>query len=107
MSRGKKFSEEELDFIKVNALVMTIAQIAKSLNRNYFSIHKKMMSMGINKNHIFTASEDFIIRQMYGKFSAKAIATQIGVDEESIYNRCKKIGLKKYVTAKRNNPITA
>lgn len=91
MSRGKHFSEKEIEFIKVNALVMSATEIAKTLGRNYWAIHRKMQEMGISKNHIFTANEDFIIRQMYGKYSAKAIATKIGVDENAIYNRCKKL----------------
>ena len=65
MSRGKHFSAEEIEFIKVNALVMTITEIAKKLNRNYWAIHRKMKEMGISKSHVFTADEDFIIRRMY------------------------------------------
>ena len=95
MSRGKHFSEEELQFIKVNALVMSAKEIAEKLGRNYFAIHRKMVSMGVMKSHVFTANDDFVIRQMYGKFSAKVIATKLGVDENAIYNRCKKLKLKK------------
>lgn len=95
MSRGKHFSAEEIEFIKVNALVMTTTEIAKQLNRNYWAIHRKMKEMGISKSHVFTADEDFIIRRMYGKYPIKAIATKIGVDENAIYNRCKKLKLTK------------
>lgn len=95
MSRGKHFSAEEIEFIKVNALVMTTTEIAKQLNRNYWAIYRKMQELGISKSHTFTANEDFIIKQMYGKYSAKVIATKIGVDENSIYNRCKKLKLTK------------
>lgn len=95
MSRGKHFSKEEIEFIKVNALVKSTSEIAKALGRNYWSIHRKMHEMGITNNHVFTANEDFIIRQMYGKYSAKAIATKIGVDENAIYNRCKKLKITK------------
>lgn len=95
MSRGKHFSAEEIEFIKVNALVMSTTEIAKSLGRNYWAVHRKMQDMGISKSHTFTANEDFIIKQMYGKYSAKVIATKIGVDENSIYNRCKKLKLTK------------
>ena len=95
MSRGKHFSAEEIEFIKVNALIMTVAEIAKALGRNYWAIHRKMQEIGISKSHVFTADEDFVIRQMYGKFPAKTIATKIGVDENAIYNRCKKLKLTK------------
>lgn len=97
MSRGKHFTQEEIEFIKVNSLVMSIKEIATKLGRNYWAVHRKMQELGICKNHVFTANEDFIIRQMYGKYSAKTIATKIGVDENAIYNRCKKFNLKKEV----------
>lgn len=95
MSRGKHFSAEEIEFIKVNALVMSTTDIANALGRNYWAVHRKMQEMGISKSHTFTANEDFIIKQMYGRYSAKVIATKIGVDENSIYNRCKKLKLTK------------
>lgn len=95
MSRGKHFSEKEIEFIKINGLVMSASKIAKALGRNYWSIHRKMQELGISKNHLFTADEDFIIRQMYGKFPAKTIATKLGVDMNAIYNRCKKLKLPK------------
>lgn len=95
MSKGKHFTTEEREFIKVNALVMTTQQIANALGRNYWSIHRVLQSLGVKKNHVFTPNEDFIIKQMYGKFSAKVIATKIGVDEEAIYNRIKKLNIRK------------
>ena len=95
MSRGKHFTKQELEYIKVNALLMSIKDIANALGRNYWAIHRKMQELGISKNHTFTANDDFIIRQMYGKYSAKVIATRIGVDELAIYNRCKKLKLTK------------
>lgn len=95
MSRGKHFSPEELEFIKVNALVMNTQQIASALGRNYWSIHRQLQSLGVKKNHSFTPNEDFIIKQMYGRYSAKVIATKLGIDEEAVYNRAKKLKLRK------------
>lgn len=93
MSRGKHFSQEEIEFLKVNALVMTTKELADKLERNYWAVHRKLQAMGVIKNHVFTADEDFIIKRMYGKYTAKVIATKIGVDENAIYNRCKKLKL--------------
>lgn len=95
MSRKPRFTQEELDFIKVNSLVMSPHDIAKALGRNYWAVHRHLHSMVGHRNHIFTANEDFVIRKMYGCCSAKAIATKLGVDENSIYNRIKKLGIKK------------
>lgn len=94
MSRGKHFTEKEIEYLKVNSLVMSTKELADKLGRNYWAVHRKLQELGISKNHIFTPDEDYIIKRMYGKFTAKAIATKIGVDENAIYNRCKKLKLK-------------
>lgn len=94
MSRGKHFTEKEIEYLKVNSLVMSTKELADKLGRNYWAVHRKLQALGISKNHIFTPDEDYIIKRMYGKFTAKAIATKIGVDEKAIYNRCKKLKLK-------------
>ena len=94
MSRGKHFTEKEIEYLKVNSLVMSTKELADNLGRNYWAVHIKLQALGISKNHIFTPDEDYIIKRMYGKFTAKAIATKIGVDENAIYNRCKKLKLK-------------
>lgn len=95
MSRGKQLTEEERQYIKVHCLDQSIQEIATALGRNYWTIHRVLQGMGVAKSHTFTADEDFLIRKLYGKFSAKYIATKIGVDETAIYNRVKKLGLKK------------
>lgn len=94
MSIGKHFTEKEIEYLKVNSLVMSTKELADKLGRNYWAVHRKLQALGISKNHIFTPDEDYIIKRMYGKFTAKAIATKIGVDENAIYNRCKKLKLK-------------
>ena len=139
MSRKKRLSEQELDFIKVHSQDMTINEIATSLGRNYWCVQRVLQNkegekltkeqmafideyksewtiyqianklgvgykevygyinkrVNVKQNHVFTADEDFMIRQLYGTYKASYIATKIGVDETSIYNRVKKLGLKK------------
>lgn len=139
MSKGKRFTEDELDFIKVHSQDMSISEIATSLGRNYWAVQRVMQnklgekltseqmrqidSMKGNKtvfqiarklgvgyatvygylnkrvnlklNHMFTPDEDFIIRQMYNRYRISFIATKLGVTEQQVYNRAKKLGLKK------------
>lgn len=76
MSRGKHFTEKEIEYLKVNSLVMSTKELADNLGRNYWAVHRKLQALGISKNHIFTPDEDYIIKRMYGKFTAKAIATK-------------------------------
>ena len=139
MSRGKRFSEQELEYIKVHSQDMSISDIATALGRNYWSVQRLMQNkrsqdlsdeqkreirelekeftvfqiarklnicysavygylnrrVNVKQNHTFTPDEDFIIRQMYGRYRIRLIATKIGVTEEQVYNRAKRLGLKK------------
>ncbi len=139
MSRGKRFTEQELEYIKVHSQDMTISEIALALGRNYWAVQRVMQAktaesltfeqirqieamkgekslfqiakklgvsysavngflskrINVKQNHVFTADEDFIIRQMYPRYRISLIATKLGVTEEQIYNRAKKLGVKK------------
>lgn len=95
MSRGAHLTDKELEFIKVHSLDMTTTEIAQALGRNYFTIHRQLQKIGAKKNHVFTANDDFVIRKLYGQYNAKYIATKLGIDETAVYNRVKKLGLKK------------
>lgn len=139
MSRGKRFSERELEYIKVHSQDMSISEIAKALGRNYWSVQRVLQNksgedltdeqkrqiekmkadntvyqianklgisysavfgyqarrINVKQNHVFTADEDFIIRKMYPMYRISLIATKLGVTEEQIYNRAKKLGIKK------------
>lgn len=94
MSRGKHFTEKELEFIRVNSLVMSVSEIAKRLGRNYWSIHRILAGKGISRKHVFTPTDDFMIKKMYKVYNVKVIATKIGVDETSVYNRIKHLKKK-------------
>ena len=139
MSRGKRFSEEELSFIKVHSQDMSISEIATSLGRNYWAVQRIMQAkigealtdeqkkqidaikgkksifeiakklnlsyhavngylnkrVNYTQNHMFTPDDDFIIRQMYGRYRISLIATKLGLTEQQIYNRAKKLGIRK------------
>ena len=146
MSRGKRFTEQELDYIKVHSQDMTISEIAKALGRNYWSVQRVMQNkvgeelteeqkrqvdlmkkdktiyqiakklgigyasvygylnkrVNVTQNHMFTEEDDFVIRHMYGRYRISLIATKLGVTEQQVYNRAKKLGIKKN---KRREPI--
>ena len=139
MSRGKRFTEQELEYIKVHSQDMTISEIATALGRNYWAIQRVMQAktaenltpeqtkvidelkdsktvyqiakklgigysavygylnkrVNVKQNHVFTPDEDFVIRQMYGRYRISYIATKMGLTEQQIYNRAKKLGIKK------------
>ena len=144
MSRGKRFTEQELEYIKVHAQDMTISEIATALGRNYWAVQRVMQAktaenltpeqirkinelkeekniyqiarklgisysavngylnkrVNVKQNHIFTADDDFVIRQMYPRYRISLIATKLGVTEEQVYNRAKRLGVKKNRTSR-------
>lgn len=139
MSRGKRFTEQELEYMKVHAQDMTISEIAMALGRNYWSVQRVLQAksaenltpeqirkieelkdektiyqiareLGISYSavngyltkrvnrkiiHTFSDADDNIIRQMYPRYRVSLIATKLGLTEEQVYNRAKRLGVKK------------
>ena len=95
MSRGKALTSEELEYINQHLSDMTVADIAKALGRNYYTIYNLNKKAGIDRNHIFTQEEDFFIRENYSKFQIEYIGNKLGVSAMSIYNRARKLGIVK------------
>lgn len=96
MAKGKALTKEELEFVKVHLLDMSIGDIAKALGRNYYTIYKLSQQAGIKKNHWFTPEEDAFIKHNYAKWPVEKIAGRLGVKTMSIYNRARKLGIVKY-----------
>lgn len=139
MSRGKRFTEQELEYIKVHSQDMSISDIATALGRNYWAVQRVMQAktaenlteeqkrrilmmkdehsvfkiaravgvsyaavngyltkrVNIKQNHVFTDEDDAIIRQMYPRYRISLIATRLGLTEEQVYNRAKRLGVRK------------
>lgn len=139
MSRGKRITNQEMEYIKVHTQDMTISEIATALGRNYWAVQRLIQNkdagnltneqkrkidelkgeksvnqiarqLGVSyiavngyltkrvnatKNHMFTADEDFLIRKLYPSYRVSYIATQLKVTEEQVYNRARKLGIRK------------
>lgn len=95
MSRGKSLSKEELNFIKVHLLDMSIQEIADALGRNYYTIYNFSKAAGIKRNHEFTPEEDEFIRRAYNRYSVEYIANKLNLTKSNIYNRARALGVSK------------
>ena len=128
MSRGKRFTEQELEYIKVHSQDMTISEIATALGRNYWAIQRVMQNkLGENltdgqiatiekmkdEHSVYKIAKElgvgyatvygYLIRRINVKQNhmftkedrVKYIATRLGVTEQQVYNRAKKLGVKK------------
>ena len=93
---SKPVSKEEEKFIKDNAGQLSISEIATALGRSYFTVQRYMSILGIKTGfHKWTKQEDEKLRELWEQYPAGYISRVLELDENCIYNRAKRIGLKK------------
>lgn len=95
MARGKRLTEKELEYIKVNLLIKSVKEIADELGRNYWTIYKVNQELGLSRNHEFTPQEDNYIIKNYKSMPASQIAGKLKISVEMLYNRARKLGVTK------------
>ena len=100
MSKGKRISDNEIEYVKVNIMIKSISEIANDLGRNYYTIYNIAKELGVSRNHEFTPQEDAYIANNYKKMSVAQLATKLKMTTEMVYNRARKLGIKKNVTKK-------
>ena len=103
MSKGKRISKEEIEYVKVNIMIKSISEIAEELGRNYYTIYNIAKDLGLSRNHEFTPQEDAYIANNYKKMSVQQLATKLKMNTEMVYNRARKLGIKKNVSKKNIN----
>lgn len=94
MGWHNKITDEERAFIRKNFTSMSLKEIATSLGRGYYTIYKQAKLMHLRRVHVWTDDEDTILIRLWGTFDAKYIARRIGVDENCVYNRIKRLRSK-------------
>ena len=93
---SKPITNKEEMFIKDNAGRMSISEIATALGRSYFTVQKYMKILNIPTGfHKWTKSEDEKLRELWEQYPAGYIARYLDVDENSVYNRARRLKLKK------------
>lgn len=109
----KKFTKEEVDFLKKNYFLPKEVLMEK-LNKNWESIRKKLFALGIeyhvskNKKSIFTSkwtdSEIAFLIDKYPNTKAEEIAVSLGKTLTNIYNKASRLGIKKDESYYLNRP---
>lgn len=100
MSKGKRITKDEIEYVKVNIMIKSISDIADELGRNYYTIYSIAKNLGVSRNHEFTPQEDAYILKNYKKMSVAQLATKLKMNTEMVYNRARKLGIKKNNTKK-------
>lgn len=103
MSRGKKITIQELEYIKVNLMTKGISEVANELGRNYYTVYNVAKNLGISRNHDFTPQEDAYIANNYKKMSVAQLASKLKMTTEMVYNRARKLGIKKNKTTPKDS----
>lgn len=103
MSKGKRISDKEVEYVKVNIMIKSISDIANELGRNYYTIYNIAKELGVSRNHEFTPQEDAFIANNYKKMSVAQLAAKLKMNPEMVYNRARKLGIKKNSCRKNIN----
>lgn len=103
---SKPITNAEELFIKENAGKMSISEIATALGRSYFTIQKYMKILDIPTGfHKWTRQEDEKLRELWEQYPAGYIARYLHVDENCVYNRARRLKLKKKRIVKPSSEI--
>ena len=99
---SKPITNEEERFIKDNAGKLSISEIATSLGRSYFTVQKYMKILGIPTGfHKWTKQEDEVLKELWEKYPAGYICRYLGINENCVYNRARRLKLKKKRVVKK------
>ena len=78
-----------------------VYQIARALGVSYAAVNGYLSRrINVKQNHVFTDADDDIIREMYPRCRVSLIATRLGLTEEQVYNRAKRLGVRKNRTVR-------
>ena len=98
MERGRKYTQEEDDFLRKNYKNMTRKEVAKKLGRTEPSIKKRLIVLGITKEKLnmsnWTKEEDDYLIENYEKLSSHEIAELLNRTEGAVKSRFRILGFK-------------
>ncbi|WP_419544695.1 HNH endonuclease [Negativibacillus massiliensis] len=95
---GKRYSQEEIDFIKANYKKMEYEEIAQTLNRPKSSVADKILSLGLYKGHrtVLTAEQIRFIKENYSSKPQKFFDEKMpDVSYNTIKSYCNRHGIYK------------
>lgn len=92
-----KFTDEEITFVRENFADMTLRQIARALGRSEGGVKTWTLRLGLRRNNRFewTVERIEILTEMYPNNSAKKIGGVLNTDQQVVYAKAEKLGLKK------------
>ena len=95
---GRKFTEEEICYIKNNYSTKTIAENSNSINRPYKTVQRKLKQLGLevykkNPSRKWTEEEVKILQKKYRTTSLQKLSKELNRTECSIILKANDLGL--------------
>lgn len=90
----RKYSEEELIFIRNNYYKMTRNELGKLLDRNPTSVSNVSNLMGLYKKPRWADDDDSFLVDNYSCMTLESLCEALGKTESSIYHRIQDLGLQ-------------
>lgn len=92
----RRFTKEEIKFLKENKDKFTNEELAQKLDRSLDSVTHKLSRLGIaRESYEWTKEKDDFLKKNISKLSYRELAEKLGTTIPSVRARCKKIKVKK------------
>ena len=93
---NKRWTDEEIAFMKDYYGILPPKEIARLLGRSYNAVRNKAVELGLTKNCDWTDKEISLLKALYGRMPASEIAKLLGRSEDAVYHKAMKLGLRAY-----------
>lgn len=95
MSRPYHMTADEVEFIRVNRASMSIAALAKTLDRTDRCVSLHIKSLGLARPYISPMTEEQIayVRENAAVMSQRDIADHLGRSQDAVRRMCKRLGI--------------
>lgn len=94
MKEVKKYSEEDIEFLKENYGIKKVKEIAMKLNRNEKAIINKAYKLGIGKKNL-TQDQLNKIKTEYKSYNIEELSKELGITKHHLSKRAKELCVKK------------
>ena len=91
----KRWSKQEVDFLKMKGKDFTLNQLSRRFNRSINSILKKASKEGISlRSNSWTKEEIKFLKENLGKVPCKKIASKLNKTISSVYHKASRLNIK-------------
>lgn len=96
------WSNEEVEFLKINYETMPAKEIANRLGKTSPQIYYKAKKLGVNKSNTWGEEDKQFLLENYQNLSDKRIAECIGKSQYEVKNYRRKMGLRIYTWSRKD-----